>query len=507
MPEQTAFDIEMELTTTLLKTTRDPYAFVMIAFEWGKNELAGIFGPEDWQKELLIKIRDGLLTIEQAILICAATGHGVGKSAFIGWIILWSISTHEDTRGVVTANTATQLQTKTWPELTKWYNLFIAKHWFTLTATSIYSIDKAHEKTWRFDMIPWSLHRTEAFAGMHNKGKRLVVVFDEASAIPDQIWEVTEGALTDANTQILWIVFGNPTRGSGRFHACFHRLRHRWFGKQVDGRTVSLTNKKQIDQWAKDYGEDSDFFKVRVRGEFPSSTDMQFIPSEYVENARGRHLLDNQFNFAAKIIGVDGAWSGTCAIYLRQGLMVKKLMTLHNIQDDFVIAGHVAKFEDQEQADAVFVDMGYGTGIVSAGKQMKRKWQLVPFGGLSTDVGYLNKGTDMWRLMKEWLKEGGSIPDDPMLAEQLTNREHYVVAIGKNMGKINLETKDQMLLRGVGSPNDADAIALTFAQPVKNKSQRQFDTLSNPNQRYDPLSTKIQQPVEYNPLSPLSQVL
>ena len=84
-------------------------------------------------------------------------------------------------------------------------------------------------------------------------------------------------------TEIVWAVFGNPTRNTGRFKECFGSLRHRWNGQQVDSRTVSFTNKTQIDQWVKDYGEDCDFVRVRVRGEFPRAGSMQFIDSERVD--------------------------------------------------------------------------------------------------------------------------------------------------------------------------------------------------------------------------------
>ena len=129
--------------------------------------------------------------------------------------------------------------------------------------------DKDHAKTWRADFVPWSEHNTEAFAGLHNKGKRIVLIFDEASAIADKVWEVAEGALTDEGTEIIWIAFGNPTRNVGRFRECFRRFKHPVEGRQIDSRTVEGTNKEQIAKWAADYGEDSDFFKVRVRGMFP----------------------------------------------------------------------------------------------------------------------------------------------------------------------------------------------------------------------------------------------
>jgi len=181
------------------------------------------------------------------------------------------MSTFKDTRGVVTANTETQRKTKTWAELAKWFRLcWFASQMFDLTATAIFSVSPDHQKTWRIDMVPWSERNTEAFAGLHNKGKRILLIFDEASAIPDVVWEVSEGALTDEGTQIIWCVFGNPTRNTGRFKGCFAgKTRRRWNRRQIDSRTSVFVNRGQIDEWISDYGIDCDFVKVRVRGMFP----------------------------------------------------------------------------------------------------------------------------------------------------------------------------------------------------------------------------------------------
>lgn len=447
----------------------DPYAWVLYSFPWGTGELEGSEGPEPWQADLLKRIRDGLISYQSAILEAISSGHGIGKSAVVAWIILWAMSTYEDCRGIVTANTGTQLMTKTWPELFKWHRLFIAKEWFVVTATSIYSSNSAHEKNWRFDAVPWSLIHTEAFAGLHNKGKRVVVIFDEASAIHDQIWEVSEGAMTDANTEIIWLAFGNPTRNTGRFYACFHRLKHRWNHNQIDSRTVRLSDKKQIEKWAEDYGDNSDFFKVRVKGEFPNVSDRQFIPSDLVEAARGRHLRPDQYEFAPVILSLDPAWTGGDEIVIskRQGNAFSILAKYPRNDDDFVIAGYLAKYEDEHLADAVFIDQGFGTGIFSAGKQMNRRWMLVSFASKSADSGFLNKRAEMWNLAKQWLRQGGAIPDDAQLAEELCSPE-YVVRLD---GKIVLESKDDMKKRGLTSPNRADALALTFAYPVSKKSE------------------------------------
>ncbi len=157
-------DYESELVKDIVGFADDPLGFVLFAFQWGDGELEGETGPDEWQSDILQAIGTGLLTISQAIQIAVASGHDIGKTALVSWLILWSLSTMPDTRGVVTANTETQLKTKTWAELAKWHRLFIAKHWFSLTATALFSVDKDHEKTWRVDMVAWSERNTEAFS-------------------------------------------------------------------------------------------------------------------------------------------------------------------------------------------------------------------------------------------------------------------------------------------------------------------------------------------------------
>ncbi len=478
---------ELELIRAMGSFQKDPYGWVMYSFPWGKGELQHFTGPEAWQKELLIAVGEGLLTVNEVIQIAVRAGHGIGKSALVSWLILWSISTFEDTKGVVTANTARQLETKTWPEVAKWHRLFIASHWFVYTATAIYSADPAHQKTWRIDAITWSDTNTEAFAGLHNQGKRIVLIFDEASAISDAVWEVAEGALSDKDTEIIWAAFGNPTRKTGRFAACFKKLRHRWINRTIDSRTVKHTNKLQIQKWIDDYGIDSDFVRVRVRGLEPNAGDCQFIPNDSIDNARGKHLNQSQYTFAPVIIGVDPALYGDdeCVIVLRQGLMSKVLASYRKIQDDLIVAGYVAKFEDEYQADAVFVDFGLGTGIVSGGRQLQRHWQLVHFGGAASDPQYANKRAEMWGEMKKFLRDGGAIPDDQVLCDELPAPEYFI-----NMkGQIQLESKDDMKARGVPSPNRADALALTFAFPVQKKIRDGHGgRLEFTRREYDPLA-------------------
>jgi hypothetical protein len=452
----------------LADCSMDPLRFVHTAFAWGEGELAGHEGPDAWQRDILTAIRDGLVTPAQAMRIAVTSGHGIGKSALVSWLILWALATREDTRGVVTANTESQLKTKTWAELVKWHRLSVFQPWFVHTSTALYAADPAHEQTWRIDAVPWSKANPAAFAGLHNQGKRLLLVFDEASEIDDMIWEVAEGALTDADTEILWVAFGNPTRNSGRFRECFGRFRHRWVTRRVDSRSARMTNKELLNQWVSDYGEDSDFVRVRVKGDFPRAGSMQLIPSDSIEAATKRDAAGTIFDPLVLAVDVARFGDDQSVIAWRRGRDGRALpWERHRGLDTMQLAARVAVLADQHRPDALFVDeTGVGGGVVDRLRQLGHGVIGVQFGGKSDGTvngeQVANKRAEMWCRMREWLKSGGAIPDDHELAADLGCVEYgYTIH-----NEILLEKKDDMKKRGLGSPDAGDALALTFAYPV-----------------------------------------
>jgi hypothetical protein len=473
-----------ELLVALAGFSADPLGFVYFAFPWGQEgtELEKYTGPHQWQVDLLTQVRDGLITIDEAIRIARTSCHGIGKSALVAWLILWAISTFEDTKGVVTANTENQLKTKTWAELAKWHRLFIGKDIFECAATALYCKDPEHERTWRIDMTPWSERNTEAFAGLHNRGKRLIVIFDEASAIPDLIWEVTEGALTDQETQILWFVFGNPTRNKGRFRECFGlgKFAHRWRHLAIDSRTVPGTNLKQFQEWVVDYGEDSDFVRVRVRGIFPREDAVSFIGYELAMSAAARALPDYTppfYNPEPVVLGVDISRFGDDAtvIYPRQGLDARSrpMIVLRNM-DLMTQAARIAQLFQTYHAAMIFVDAGgVGGGVVDRLRQLQLPVIEVDFGaspdGINVDPSalYANKRAEIWGALREWLSRGciqtAVSGQEVTLVDELTGPTYGLS--GEDM-KLQLEKKRDMRKRGVPSPNAADALACTFAYPV-----------------------------------------
>ncbi len=467
-------DLRVALAADIGQFGNDPLGFVLYAFPWGMpgTELEKHAGPRTWQRDVLDtigrRLREGAKDKGDVIREAVASGHGIGKSALVSMLILWALSTCPDTRGVVTANTDTQLRTKTWPEVAKWHRLSLMRDWFTHTATALYANEPGHEKTWRMDAVPWSENNTEAFAGLHNAGKRLLLIFDEASGIADKVWEVAEGALTDKDTEIIWCAFGNATRATGRFRECFRTYKHRWGTKQIDSRTVEGVNLTELEKLVADNGEDSDLVKVRVRGIFPSLSQRQFISEADIDAAFGRHLRPEQYEFAPKILSCDPAWEGddTLEIGMRQGLHWKHLRTIPKNDNDVQIATLLASLEDEHKADAVVLDFGYGTGIASAGKTMGRHWLLCNFASTPPDAGYLNTRAWLWGQVRDWLKSGGAIPGDNELRDELLGPETKP----RLDGKIQLESKADMKKRGLRSPNKADCLAISFAYAVQAKA-------------------------------------
>jgi hypothetical protein len=446
--------------------SRNPLGYARYAYRWE---------PRKWQGEILSSIGAHLNSPNRflPLQIAVSSGHGIGKSALVGMVIGWAMSTCEDCKLVLTANTFDQLRTKTWPEVTKWLHesATFKAGWWKDTATCI-TFAGADRPGWRADAVSWSENNTEAFAGLHNQGKRVVLIFDEASAIADKVWEVAEGALTDSNTEIIWLAFGNPTKNTGRFRECFGKYKHRWNVRQVDSRTVEGTNLEQIQKWIDDYGEDSDFVRVRVRGEFPRAGSNQFISSDAVANCR-KYKAEG-YEALAKILSVDVARYGEdqSVVGLRQGRKFQ-ILSRHRGLSNVELAKFVIEHIERETPDAVVVDGdGLGAGVVDYLRDCGHR--VHEFHGAATPDDpemYFNRRAEVWGLSRDWLNAGAEIPDDAELADDLTGPEYGF----SNKQQIQLEKKDDMKKRGLASPDSGDTLAMSFAVKIAPKAVRSVE--------------------------------
>lgn len=491
-------DDEQKLAELVASFYDDPYGFVMAIFPWGEptlpdgspNPLRKKKGPELWQKEELIALgehikNNNLLTqmdLEQIVWRSAiASGHGVGKSAYVAWIIHFLMSTRVDTRMVVTASTQFQLEDKTWPELSKWHNLALNKHWFVWSATaySFAAYPQEKQKNYRATAATVSEQKTEAFAGLHNEGKTVCVIFDEASGIPGKIWEVSEGALTDGEG--FFFGFGNPTRADGEFADCFDKHKRLYRTRNVDSREVSHTNKSALRTQIEKWGEDSDETKVRIKGLFPTQSFNGFISIDAVNDAVKRGVKDEDDEYwtdfidygAAKIMAVDVARFGDdeTVIGMRQGrdFVSYKLRTFKGLSTT-KIAQIVAQEADIHRPDAIVIEStGPGAGVIDTLRDRKYKVIEVHPGAPSAErMLYVNVRAEYWSKMRDWIYKEGVLPDDIELFRQLTT---ILYSLDRHEQRTQLEAKKDMKLRGLSSPDRADTLALTFAVNIARRDR------------------------------------
>lgn len=475
---------ESELIDDLAQYVRDPLGFALYAYPWGEPGPLENEELRAWQIDILSLIGKHLESefCFQPLKIAVASGHGIGKTAAIAIVSDWAMSTCDDCRVLVTANTEDQLTTKTWPEMGKWFKMSINRAWWNITATRITSREPGHQDTWRLDRETWSENNTEAFQGLHNRGKRIVLIFDEGSAIPKTVWDVAEGALTDEDTEIIFLVFGNPTQNDTPFAECFGSQKHRWVTRHIDSRTVPGTNKEQIARWIEDFGEDSDFVRVRVRGEFPRAGGLQFIAQDLVAAARKRKAVSSGY----KIMSADIARSGfnQTVVGWRQGPVSHVLSKWRglSIPDQ---AGRIALQIMEEDARCIIID-GDGIGgavadhlrmLLPKPNQPPREWPdtalarwfekhpwftVQEFHGGAKPMDpfmYFNRRAEVWGKTRDWLQHG-QIDDDPELERDLTG-PRYDTDNPKSV--IQLERKEDMRDRGVDSPDCGDMLAMTFA--------------------------------------------
>ena len=466
---------ELALAEAVAEYYADPLGFVLFAYPWGEPGLEQHPGPDTWQRESLdwigeqVKTRgfDGLTAVPP-IREAVSSGHGIGKSVLVAFVVDWIMSTRPHCQGTITANTITQLQTKTWAAIQRWTKLCKTGHWFEINSDRMYR--KGYKDSWFCAPQSSKEENSEAFAGQHAADSTSFYIFDEASAIPRKIYEVAEGGLTDGEPMIF--LFGNPTRSDGPFHeACFGTMRHRWHPRIIDSRTSKFTNKEQIAEWAKDYGEDSDFFRVRVRGLPPSASDLQYISTALVNGAQQRAIQN--LGDEPLVAGLDVARGGSddCVLRFRRGYDARSIPPIRipgeQARDSMrlvtVAADVLGRTYDGQRIRTLFVDgTGIGGPICDRLRQMGHHNVMeIQFGGESPKPKLANMRAYMWSEMRDWLTKG-AIDTTPRLETDLTGPGYK----HDKQDRVVLESKEDMKKRGLDSPDDGDALALTFAAPV-----------------------------------------
>jgi hypothetical protein len=438
------------LVELLAKWREDPLAFVTEAFVEPPT-------PEEWHKLAL-----NALPAEDRIAI--RSGNGVGKTFFLSMTILWFILTHYPCKIPCTAPSASQLMSALWPELGKWYRRLhpALQRMLRLTSdrlelVSASSTSFAEARTSRAD-------QPEALQGFHEDN--LLFIVDEASGVPDIVFEVGAGSLSTPGAKI--ILTGNPTRLSGYFYDVFHPKpgQRKWWTLKVSGYDSTRVDRDWIEEMKAKYGEDSPQFAYRVLGEFPPTDELSYIPMAWVEAAVARRAMIEPFP-GPIVWGLDVGWQGDrSALAKRMGSHIVEPVTWWAGADPMQTVGKVIRMFEQtprhEQPKEILVDViGMGAGVYTRLREQGLPAVPVNVSERATDTSqYASMRHELWGKVWEWFQlPDVTMPDDEEVVKEFS---HFQGKIQSN-GRVYPESKQDMRKRGLRSPDLIDAIMLTFA--------------------------------------------
>ena len=428
--------------------------------------------PDAWQLDALEKLGG---TPDNNRRICMKACTGPGKSAVLAWIGWLRLACYagkgEHPKGAALSITKDNLQDNLWAELSKWQkrSRFLEEH-FTWTKSNIYA--NAHPETWFLSARSFAKDAdTEAIgralSGLHSKYP--FILLDETGAMPTAVGRAAEQIFTGMPNDALIAAAGNPTNTDGLLYEIVNRLRELWSVITItaDPDDPARTPRVDVEHAQRQidlYGRDNPWVMATILGLFPPTGFNSLLGLEEVEAAMKRHYDEDQYSHAARIVGVDVAREGddSSVIFERQGLVGFRPTLYRNIRSHD-LAGHVARRADKFQADGVIVDGtgGYGSGVIDAYESMGRACFDCQFAGKPANPAYANKRAEIWFLMAEWIKNGGALPYLPNLISELTTITYTFKG-----DKMLLEPKEQLKKRIGRSPDMADALALTFAEPI-----------------------------------------
>ena len=446
--------------------------------------------PYDWQMEEWQKLSKHLQNPEtryDLYRLCISSGNGAAKTAFGAMTLLMLMFTQQ-LRARVTANTDPQMKATVWPEYDVWFrHARYAEVFFEKFGTSIKAKNDQLASTWRIDTFTWSEEAPAAISGLHNKGRAVSYVFEEAPGIPAKIFEYANGAFGDTLTIKIWMAFGNSDDPTSKFEQ--NMSSPLWHSKRIDTRTLGHMDKKWIDDLLRECNgnEDHDDFRVRVRGMPRKSAKDSIISSENVEAAfeRSEKFDSGSVESLPCILTCDPAWSGgdETVIAYRQGnyacVLERYKLDRAAKENHTLTYQKLCHWEHTLSADVVLIDQAEGTGIQSmAQNHGKNTWYLVSFAAKPTDTPehkdseYANIRAQMYYEFNAFLQQGGVLDcrdeaDIEMTKKQLTwakGTRHKVTM--KKMVEPKVEIKDR-----VGqSPDVADALVLTCAMRVTERN-------------------------------------
>lgn len=412
--------------------------------------------PDDWQCEVLKAIARG----ERRISV--RSGHGVGKSTVVAWAILWFILTRFPAKVVVTAPTSKQLFDALFAEVLRWVKE-LPPALSSLLSTTQERIELAGAPAECFISARTArAEQPEALQGVHSENVMLVA--DEASGIPEPVFEAAAGSMSGHNA--VTVLLGNPVRSSGLFFDTHHKLKDKWFTLKVSCVDSPRCSPDYLEDMKSRYGEDSNAYRVRVLGEFPRGDDDTVIPIDLVEAAVNRDVSGSPTAPITWGLDVARFGSDSSCLVKRQSNIVHSPQVWKNLDlmqlTGMVVSEYHSAPQDAKPVEILVDSIGLGAGVVDRLRELG-----LPARGINVSESpamgttYINLRAELWHKLRAWLEKRDCVlPKHERLTDELVTVRY---GFRESDGKIKIESKDDMKRRGLKSPDCADALCLTFA--------------------------------------------
>jgi hypothetical protein len=438
----------------LLRWREHPVQFV--------REVFGVV-PDAWQARVLEAFPH-----RQRLAMKACKGPG--KTAVEAWLAWNFLLTRIEPKVAAVSVTAENLADNLWSEMAKWQQRSpLLQATFEWNKTRIFC--RQSPETWWMSARSWSKTADRAqqgstLAGLH--ADNVLFILDESGGIPDAVMASAEAALASCVEGHI-VQAGNPTHLEGPLWRACTTERALWHVTEITADPDDPMRSSRVKaEWARDqiqkYGADNPWVLVNVFGRFPPGSLNTLIGPDDCRDAAKRFYRPEDVAGHARVLGVDVARFGDDAsvIFPRQGLVAHRPLKYRNL-DGTQGAGIVAHKWKEWGADAVFIDDtgGWGASWIDNLRRIGHHPVGVGFAGRPNDPRYENKRTEMYFEAIEWIRGGGALPDVPELVAALSQTTYSFRG-----DRLLLEPKDQVKQRLGYSPDDADAFALTFAQPA-----------------------------------------
>lgn len=414
-----------------------------------------------WQQWLILKaVEDVVNRRVPQVKISIRSGHGIGKSTTLSWLIYWYLFCFKDSQIPCTAPTQEQMFDVLWKELSAWRERLPEgiKELFDITANYIRVIESP--QTWFARAKTARKEKPEALAGIHSD--YVMMLIDEASGVPEEVYNTGEGALTGEN--VIQILISNPTRLVGTFKESQKETNDEYLKLHFNSEDSPVVKKEFVERIVAKHGIDSDEYRIRVKGEFPNEEgvdDKGYLP---LLNENDIKFTNDEELIGYRRLGIDPAGEGNDkSVWCVRDKFKARIVGSEAISNEKTIGQKsltIMDAHDVEPEDVYIDNFGKGANVAQEiALSVNKRVQGVNVGDQATDTErFINKRAEAHWRAKQWLRQGGEI-----VKHEEFKKEAVTIRYRKELnGKMKIMSKVEMKKAGFKSPNFWDAFMMTF---------------------------------------------